>query len=113
MPDLLAYLTWLQLEPRSAIIGAILGVLITLYLQLFNGPQTNMSEAEAAGVQADRWRQDHRWWHWAGHDTAWVDREPNKWKQWQQDFGEGDDVDEFMGDDTTRRMPEGAKSPWN
>ena len=86
---------WLQLHPGSVLVGALMGILGTLYLQLFK-ESPNVDE------------EDDGQWNWQGR--AWQNHNW-KWKRWQHSYGEDDD-DDFDDLDTTSRFASDCKHPW-
>ena len=107
MWDLSDLYTWLHLEPRSAVIGAIIGILATLYVQLtmFCQPPAGARGAtNEPQLEADRspWHRSHdwhqiEWWHREGHAPPsadrWLSQGQHSWKQWQHDSYEECGID--------------------
>ena len=98
------------LHPESMFVGALLGILATLYLQLFqksfsanvddNGLKQiqTSSSANVDDNSIEKWQKNS----WQFQDAQWHPDNMNcTWKQWQHQCGENGDEDDFVPYDAT------------
>ena len=96
MLSVFSYGDWLPawLHPESMLVGALIGIVATLYLQLFQ----RSSSANVDGNGAEQWRRNS----WQFQDARWQPHNMDwKWKHWQHQLGEGDGDDDVEPYDTT------------